>query len=284
MTVAAGRSQRPAAAHRPAEAVRRLLAPHPEWPVLLVAAVAWVLFVGLVVAPGGGFGGHAGGQSAGHHALARVGAGVGWADAWVGPGGLPSTWAETGAALRTVPSTGGHWLLMVLAMMLPGLVLPVRYAAFATPRRRRHRTTMLFVLGYLVPWMLLGLVVTVLLAVVPRPGVMVAATALLAASAWELTPAVGRALARCHRTTPLGYDGWSADRAALRFGVFHARACLVLCAPFMIALTLAGHPLWLVLGVATVTVLQKLGPDAERWVHPVVVLGVLSAVVLVGTS
>ncbi|MHA7134289.1 copper chaperone [Oerskovia turbata] len=260
--------------------MRGSLARHPEWPVLLVAAVAWALFVALVLAPDDG------GRlaSGGHHTLVRVGGDAGWADAWVRPGGAPSTWAEVGTALGAAPTAWGHWGLMVLAMMLPGLALPVRHAAFATPRRRRHRTTGFFVVGYLVPWMLLGLGVTLALALVPAPGVMVAATALLAASAWELTPAVGHALARCHRTTPLGYDGWDADRAALRFGAFHARACLVVCAPLMVALTLAGHPWWLVVGVGTVTVLQKLGPDADRWAHPVAVLGTLAAVILVGTA
>ncbi|TGJ96110.1 hypothetical protein DLJ96_10075 [Actinotalea fermentans ATCC 43279 = JCM 9966 = DSM 3133] len=117
-----------------------------------------------------------------------------------------------------------------------------------------------------------------------RPGVMAAAAVLVAASAWQLTPVVRRALARCHRSVPLGVAGRSADVAALRFGWFHARACVLTCAPFMVALSFAGHPLWLTLGIATVTCLQKLGADAGRWGHPVVVLGVLSAVVLVGTS
>jgi hypothetical protein len=283
VSLVAGRSRTAAAGHGPVAAARGGLARHPEWPVLLVAAGAWALFVVLVLAPAGGAGGS--GPTAGaHHTLARLGTGTGWAEAWAGPDGFPTTWAEAGTALTTVPVVWGHWGLMVAAMMLPGLILPVRYAALCTPHRRRHRTTALFVAGYLVPWLLLGLGVAVVLAFVPSPGVMVAATALLAASAWELTPAVGHALARCHRTRPLGYDGWDADRAALRFGVFHARACLLVCAPLMVALTLAGHPLWLVLGIATVTTLQKLGPGADRWVHPVAVLGTLSAVILVGTG
>lgn len=284
MSVAAGHHQRPAAAHGPVTAVRGSLARHPEWPVLLAAAAAWLLFVVLVLAPAGGLGGHRGQTTGGHHAPAGGGVGAGWVDAWGGPGGLPTTWGDVGAALPAVPTAAGHWALMIAAMMLPGLVLPVRYAAFSSPHRRRHRTTTLFVVGYLVPWMLLGLVVTTVLALAPRLGVMVAATALLVASAWELTPAVGHALARCHRTRPLGLDGWDADRAALGFGMFHARACLLVCAPLMVALTIAGHPPWLTLGIVTVTILQKLGPGADRWVHPVAVLGTLAAVVLVGTS
>jgi hypothetical protein len=284
VSLVVGRSRTAVTAHGPVAAVRGALARHPEWPVLLVAVVAWALFAVLVLAPGGGAGGSSGAAGGAHHTLARLGAGSAWADAWAGPDGLPTTWAEMGTALTTVPVAWGHWGLMVAAMMLPGLVLPVRYAAFSTPHRRRHRTTALFVAGYLAPWMLLGLGVVALLALVPSPGVMLAATALLVAAAWELTPAVGHALARCHRTTPLGYDGWGADRAALRFGVFHARACLVVCAPLMVALTLAGHPLWLVLGIATVTILQKLGAGADRWAHPVAVLGTLSAVILVGTG
>ncbi|MFF3064569.1 DUF2182 domain-containing protein [Oerskovia sp. NPDC057915] len=307
MTVAAGRAPRPAtarvpatrpAAARPSDApgaarrhrvrglnargagaeARRFLARHPEWTVLLAAAAAWVLLLGpWLSTPSPGTLGVA--TAAPHHQLQGGDVGPGWADAWLDPAPLATGWTS----IVQGPGAWGHWGLMIVAMMLPGLVPPVRHAAFASPRRRRHRTTALFVAAYLSLWMVVGLGVTFAVGVL-RPGVMAAAAVLVAASAWELTPVVRRALARCHRSVPLGTEGSTADVAALRFGWFHARACAITCAPFMAALTVAGHPLWLTLGIATVTCLQKLGADAGRWVHPVVVLGVLSAVVLVGTG
>lgn len=300
MTVAAGRPPRPAAVRPAAHGLRvrgaaghgrgvraagtearRFLGRHPEWPVLLAAAAAWVALLGSW-SPTSGSGASGPGPAAGHHAL--QGAGAGWSSAWLDPAAPATGWAD--GIHGFVPGAAadwGHWGLMVVAMMLPGLVPSVRHAAFASPRRRRHRTTATFVAAYLALWMVVGLGVTFVVGLL-RPGVMAAAAVLVAASAWQLTPVVRRALARCHRSVPLGVEGRPADVAALRFGWFHARACVLTCAPFMVALTFAGHPLWLTLGIATVTCLQKLGTDAERWVHPVAVLGVLSAVVLVGTS
>ncbi|GAA3220216.1 hypothetical protein GCM10010488_20310 [Oerskovia jenensis] len=262
--------------------MRRFLARRPEWPVLVAAAVAWIVLLGpWLWTPGPGARGP--GPTVAHHASPGGAATAGWADAWLDPASFATGWAGVAQGVGSGAAAWGHWGLMVVAMMLPGLVPSVRHAAFASPRRRRHRTTALFVGAYLALWMIVGLGVTLVVGLL-RPGVMAAAAVLVAASAWELTPVVRRALARCHRSVPLGIEGRTADVAALRFGWFHARACVITCAPFMVALTFAGHPLWLTLGIATVTCLQKLGADAERWVHPVVVLGALSAVVLVGTS
>ncbi|MDF2847310.1 MAG: hypothetical protein K0R97_1292 [Oerskovia sp.] len=305
MTVAAGRPPRPAAVRPAAHGLRvrgaavrgpggtgvraagiearRFLGRHPEWPVLLAAAAAWATLL-VSWSPTSGPGARGPGPASGHHALRGGGTGSEWSSAWLDPASLATGWAE--GVRGIVPGAAadwGHWGLMVVAMMLPGLVPSVRHAAFASPRRRRHRTTAMFVAAYLALWMVVGLGVTLVVGLL-RPGVMAAAAVLVAASSWELTPVVRRALARCHRSVPLGIQGRTADGAALRFGSFHARACVLTCAPFMVAVTFAGHPLWLTLGIATVTCLQKLGADAERWVHPVAVLGVLSAVVLVGTS
>ncbi|QDW61931.1 DUF2182 domain-containing protein [Oerskovia sp. KBS0722] len=297
MTVAAGRPPRPAAVRPAAHGLRargaagrgtgvearRFLGRHPEWPVLMAAAAAWAALLGSWSPPPAP-GARGPGALAGHHALQGGGTGSEWSSAWLDPVALATGWAD--GVHGIVPGAAadwGHWGLMVVAMMLPGLVPSVRHAAFASPRRRRHRTTALFVAAYLALWMVVGLGATFVVGLL-RPGVMAAAAVLVAASAWQLTPVVRRALARCHRSVPLGVEGRTADVAALRFGWFHARACVVTCAPFMVALTFAGHPLWLTLGFATVTCLQKLGADAERWVHPVAVLGVLSAVVLVGTG
>lgn len=287
MTVAAGRRPRPAAARGPGvRAVgveaRRFLDRHPEWPVLLAAAAAWAALLG-ARSPTPGSGARGPVPVSAHHASPGV-QGGGWSSAWLDPASVATGWADgVHGFVPGVAAGWGHWALMVVAMMLPGLVPSVRHAAFASPRRRRHGTTALFVAAYLALWIVVGLGVTLVVGLL-RPGVMAAAAVLVAASAWELTPVVRRALARCHRSVPLGVEGRTADVAALRFGWFHARACAATCAPFMVAATFAGHPLWLALGIATVTCLQKLGADAERWVHPVAVLGVLSAVVLVGTS
>src|SRR6476620_12211696 len=50
------------------------------------------------------------------------------------------------------------WVLMIVAMMLPLLVTPVRVVAARSLWRRRHRAIASFLVGYLATWLVVGAV------------------------------------------------------------------------------------------------------------------------------
>ncbi len=252
----------PSAEAPPAEAPSRRtwrgrdrLGRHPEWPALLIAAVAW-----------------------GWLALAL---------GWLGPGG----WTLLPGHHHGTVGASGHphsiddqlliWVVMVLAMMLPTTVPHLRYLAFNTRTSRRQRAIGLFLLGYLAVWSVPGLA----LAVVPSPvPAALVAAAVLAAGGWELTPVKRRALRRCCRTWPVGYAGPRADAAAVEYGLRHGAVCLLVGGPAMAALMLAGHPWWATVALAVVMTAQKLLSRPERWRAIVAIGWVASGLAVAGSA
>jgi len=135
----------------------------------------------------------------------------------------------------------GNWTLMVVAMMLP-LTLPgVRFVVSRVPRRRRTATALLFVGGYLLPWLALALPAVGLVQLAWPHGTLGGAAAFAAAAAWSLGPIRRRALWTCHATAPIGVRGPRWWRGVGGLGLRHGRACLVGCGPAMLACALTGH-------------------------------------------
>lgn len=150
------------------------------------------------------------------------------------------------------------WMLMVFAMMLPPMRDSVRAIAFASLWARRHRAMAGFLLGYLAPWLILGIPV-VLLREETWTHTYAAPTAVfLVAALWQMTPMHARALIACHRTQPLAPTGWRADRDCLRFGCNIGFACISSCWPLMLACALTGHSLTAMIGGMALGL-------AERW-------------------
>ena len=174
------------------------------------------------------------------------------------------------------------WILMLIAMMLPTTVPAARYVAFASRRARRQRSVLAFGLGYLVAWLPLGVLVSLLLAVLPPFGAVPVAIAIALAGAWELTPAKRLALRRCHRTSPVRFDGLAADRSAAGFGWKHGRTCVFIGGPAMIALTALGHPVLATVIVAMIMFGQKIIRRPERWTPGLAVGGVLAGLLVLG--
>ena len=116
---------------------------HPEWLVLLCAAVGWVV-LWVLLWRGSATAMPAHGQHTMH----------------------PGSMSEP-AGIDQAASVALVWLAMTVAMMLPTTVPMVRYVAFSTRRTRRQRSILLFAAGYVAVWMLLGLPVAVLESVVP---------------------------------------------------------------------------------------------------------------------
>jgi hypothetical protein len=157
-----------------------------------------------------------------------------------------------------VPSMFAGWMLMVAAMMLPLVVSQVRGTAFRSLWHRRHRAIGGFLLGYVVPWLALGLVVSA--GLWRWPGAAsppVAALGFLVAIAWLRTPIRRHALRACHREMPLAPAGWRADQDCLRYGWMVGVWCGVACWPAMLACAFAQHSLTATAAAAVLTAIDR---------------------------
>lgn len=160
--------------------------------------------------------------------------------------------------LMTPPEELLHWLAMVVAMMVPLLVDPVRTVAFRSFRRRRHLAIATFLVGYLTVWWAAGLPVAWLRSFSWTHTHLAAAVAFALAALWFLSAPHARALIACHGQRPLAPSGWPATRDTLAAGGRLGAACVVSCWPLMIACTLTGHSLIAMLGGAALSALERL--------------------------
>jgi Predicted metal-binding integral membrane protein (DUF2182) len=154
--------------------------------------------------------------------------------------------------VMTLVEETGYWMFMVAAMMLPLVTRPVRFTAAASLWARRHRAIAGFVLGYLAPWLALGLVAATLRQASWTHTYAAPALCFAAAALWRRTVRYKRALAACQRTWPIAPLGWRAHRDCLRFGSFIGLACVWTCWPLMLACGFAGHSLLAMTGGMTV--------------------------------
>jgi predicted metal-binding membrane protein len=167
------------------------------------------------------------------------------------------------------------WALMVVAMMSPLVVAPVRHVRDRSFARRRARAMLLFVAGYMAVWMTagVGLQVVALAArwATPAP---LAYLALAAAAAmlWQISPAKQWCLNRCHRRPHLAAFGAAADRDAFNFGLTNGASCTGACWALMLLPLFAGEGH--VLGMIALTLfvfgerLESPAPLEWRWRGP----------------
>jgi predicted metal-binding membrane protein len=152
-------------------------------------------------------------------------------------GDLPGAAAVASAAAFNPPGAlAAGWGLMLVAMMPPLLIAPMTYIWDRSLARRRGRSLALFVGGYALAWLPVGIGLAEL-AVAARAAfggaAIPLAAAVLAASAWQASPWKQACLNRCHRLPRLSAFGLAADRDALRFGVTHGFWCAGSCAAAM---------------------------------------------------
>jgi predicted metal-binding membrane protein len=140
-------------------------------------------------------------------------------------------------AMNPPAALAANWLLMLVAMMAPVLIPPIRHIRQRSFKRRRARATALFAAGYGAIWMAVGAVaLSIDLAVnlfAPQ-SYLPAAALLLLASVWQFSPIKQRCLNRCHAHTALAAFGAAADRDALRFGLRHGIWCAASCWALML--------------------------------------------------
>lgn len=120
-----------------------------------------------------------------------------------------------------------HWGSMVCAMMFPLLIGQVRVIAARSLWSRRNRGIAIYLVGFLVPWLLYGLLAIRITRY--TPGSRSAVVALIIAAVWQITPWKEQGLRWCHRTDILAPTGWRADADCFNSGRRAACGCLLSC-------------------------------------------------------
>jgi predicted metal-binding membrane protein len=181
-------------------------------PILSVTALAWIVFLAT------GAGGHefmSGGGSTGMRA-----------------GSMSGSAMATQMSMAAHPSSPwsfvGMWALMLVAMMTPLLITPLRHLGERSLPRRRLRSTLLFVTVYAGIWIFGGIALLEAANLLDRFG-SAPMIALGAAIVWQFSPAKQRCLNRHHARPPLAAFGHPADLDALRFGASFASWCFGSC-------------------------------------------------------
>jgi predicted metal-binding membrane protein len=164
------------------------------------------------------------------------------------------------------------WSLMMVAMMLPA-VAPVATLYARTITTDRAARLALFVAGYLVAWALTGLPIFGVLRVVDHlvsnsDAAMrnVAATALIVAGVYQLTPLKDRCLRHCR--SPLGqllrYAQVKGPLRDFRVALHHAGYCVGCCWALMVLFVAFGvMSVWAMVVLAALVFAEKVARRGE---------------------
>jgi predicted metal-binding membrane protein len=200
-------------------------------PMLAVCAIAWMLI------------------------LARLG-GSGAHEADGGAMMQGPTWDGAAAMF-------GSWMLMMMAMMSPLLLAPVRHVHNRSFSRRRGRAVVLFLSGYSAVWMVVGFALVIDLG---ASGWAVVVAGLVAV-VWQVSPLKQRCLNRCHAHRELAAFGVAADVDAVRFGLQHGMWCAGSCWALMLLpmLLSSGHVAAMAVAGAWLFAERLERPATPRW-------------------
>ena len=121
------------------------------------------------------------------------------------------------------------WGLMVIAMMLPKLILPIQFIYKQSFKRYRFVCSLLFVFGYILTWMIVGVFMIAIImgfnlllpmSYIPAMGMFAIAIV------WEISPMKQWFLNLGHDHRILPAFGWKAFRDSLSFGLTHGVWCI----------------------------------------------------------
>ena len=230
---------------RAAAAALRNLTEGPDWPLLAVAGLAWVILLAAERIPDAPPICVAGGADP--IASARL-----WLFSLAGWDGA----AVLFAALVAMP----------VAMTAPLLQVPITHVRRSALYERRTRSLAFFLAGHLCAW---ALTATVLMAVAFGLRLLVSSAfvttglVLAAALIWHGTPFKPIARNRSHVRLPLPACGARADRVAMRYGVQSAGWCAASCWPLMLA-SMTGGAAHLAMTAAAATLMLY-----ERTARPI---------------
>ena len=140
-------------------------------------------------------------------------------------------------AMNPISSMTAGWALMLVAMMSPTLITPIRHIIERSFKRRRARSVTLFVVGYAAIWMAAGgvlLAVMLMLNLLAPQSYLPAVGVGIIAFVWQCSPIKQRCLNRGHNHRELAAFGIAADLDALRFGITHGVWCVGSCWALML--------------------------------------------------
>jgi predicted metal-binding membrane protein len=140
-------------------------------------------------------------------------------------------------AMNPISSLTGGWALMLVAMMSPTLITPIRHILKRSFKRRRARSVTLFVIGYAAIWMAAGgvlLAAMLMLSLLMPRSYLPAVGVGIIAFVWQCSPLKQRCLNRGHNHSELAAFGIAADLDALRFGITHGVWCAGSCWALML--------------------------------------------------
>jgi predicted metal-binding membrane protein len=148
--------------------------------------------------------------------------------------------------MNPISSLMAGWALMLVAMMSPTLIAPLRHILDRSFKRRRPRSVALFVAGYAAIWMAAGtglIAVMLMLKMVEPQSFLPAVVVGIIGLVWQCSPLKQRCLNRCHNHGELAAFGMAADLGALRFGTAHGFWCVGSCWLLMLLpmLLVQGH-------------------------------------------
>lgn len=221
---------------------RQFIWRHPESPLLLLSAAAWLFLLA-------------------HGAVASafpLGIHTRDLDAPTLHASMPSM---SYLAFDAWPGFILHWSIMIAAMMFPTLIPQLRVVAARSLWSRRHRAMLLFLAGYSAPWIIYGVIAEAALQLLrlfsPAAFGFLLPLSLLLAGLWQLTRRKQRSLVACHFTMPMSPSGLRADFDCCRYGARTAAYCCITCWALMLVCVAAGHNLWAMLVVTGVSLAER---------------------------
>jgi len=172
--------------------------------------------------------------------------------------------------LKTYASFSAGWAVMLIAMMAPLLIVPMRHISDRSLARRRVRAILLFGASYAGVWTAAGLVLTMLAQQFRRSAPdsrLFLPCGIVFALLWQFSPAKQRCLNRVHVHADLTAFGWTADATAVRFGLLHGFWCCGSCWTLMLLPLLVSRGHVVVMAVVTLWLWaeQLESPTPSRW-------------------
>ena len=158
-----------------------------------------------------------------------------------------------------------NWSLMIVAMMVPIMLEPLRWVAFRSFRQRRHQAILSFLVGFLLPWLMVGIVSSWILVFGRSHSPHLASALFALAALWLLVPVRMRALVYCHLTVPLAPLGWKADRDCLWYGIRIGVSCVATCYFLMLACAFTSHDPIAMLGGLTLGLIERRSFRPPTW-------------------
>lgn len=161
------------------------------------------------------------------------------------------------------------WSLMMVAMMLPSAAPAI--LLYARIRQQNHEKTIsatwIFLGGYVAIWLLFSVVAAIVQNFLTGPSMaldsrVVKAIVLIAAGAYQLSPAKSACVSQCRSPAEFLTRHWRPGWAgALRLGLMHGAYCVGCCWVLMSLLFVGGvmNLAW-VIGLALIVAVEKLVP------------------------